>query len=117
VLGLTSNAAVIIDSDFKKAFANYPNPFGNPYRPVTKFIYYLDQDTDVSIKIYTLIGELVWSRSYGANDPQGKKGNHEGDIIWDARNDAGYRVLNGVYIAHISTGYGKSTLTKIAVIK
>jgi len=117
VLNIKSNSSVIIDDDFKKAFANYPNPFGNSNRPITKFIYYLDKDTDVSIKIYTLIGELVWFRSYTANDPQGKKGPHDGDIVWDGRNDSGYRVLNGVYIARIATGYGKSTLTKIAIIK
>lgn len=117
VINIESNPSVIIESDFSKAFRNYPNPFGNPNRPQTKFIFYLDQDTDIDIKIYTLIGELVWSCSYTANDPQGKRGHHEGDIVWDGRNDSGYVVLNGVYIARIATGYGKSTLTKIAVIK
>ncbi|UCE06559.1 MAG: hypothetical protein JSW07_00515 [bacterium] len=117
VMDIKSNSSVIIDNDFKTAFANYPNPFGNPDRPITKFIYYLDEDTDVTIKIYTLIGELVWSRSYTTGDPQGKKGPHEGDIVWDGRNDRGYRVLNGLYIARIATNYGKSSLTKIAVIK
>jgi len=117
VLDIKSTSSVIIESDFNKAFSNFPNPFGVPSRPITKFIYYLDQDTDVDIKIHTLIGELVWSRSYSATDPQGKKGPHEGDIIWNGRNDKGYRILNGVYIARISTGYGKSALTKIAVIK
>ncbi len=117
VINIKSNPSVIIESDFDKAFRNYPNPFGNPNRPQTKFIFYLDQDTDIDIKIYSLIGELVWSRSYTANDPQGKRGHHEGDIVWDGRNERGYVVLNGVYIARIATGYGKNTLTKIAVIK
>lgn len=117
VLNIQSNSAVLIASDFEEAFRNYPNPFGNSHRPQTKFIYYLDQDSDISIKIYTLVGELVWSRSYSATEPQGKKGFHEADIIWDGKNDQGYRVLNGVYIARLSTGYGKSALTKIAVIK
>jgi hypothetical protein len=117
VINIKSNPSVIVESNFNKAFGNYPNPFGNPNRSQTKFIYYLDQDTDVAIKIYTLIGELVWSRSYTANDPQGKGGHHEGDIVWDGRNDKGYIVLNGVYIARIATGYGKSALIRIAVIK
>ncbi len=117
ILNIQSNPAVIIESDFNAAFRNYPNPFGTSQRPQTKFIYYLDQDTDVSIKIYTLVGELVWSRSYSATEPQGKKGPHEADIVWDGKNDQGYRVLNGVYIARLSTGDGKSALTKIAVIK
>lgn len=117
VLNIESKPSIIIESDFKKAFGNYPNPFGSPNRSQTKFIYYLDQDTDVDIQIYTLIGELVWSCSYTASDAQGKKGPHDGDIIWNATNNRGYRVLNGVYIARISTGYGKDTITKIAVIK
>jgi len=117
VLDIKSNSTVVIESDFDKAFRNFPNPFGVPARPLTKFIYYLDQDSDVSVRIYTLIGELVWSSSYSASDPQGKRGTHEGDIFWDGRNEKGYKVLNGVYIARISTGYGKSALTKIAVIK
>jgi len=117
VLDFTSNSTVIIESDFDEAFRNFPNPFGVLSRPLTKFIYYLDQDTDIDIRIYTLIGELVWSRSYSSTDPQGKEGSHEGDIFWDGRNDRGYKVLNGVYIARISTGNGKSALTKIAVIK
>ncbi len=117
LLNITSNPSVIIASDFNEAFRNYPNPFGNPNRPQTKFIYYLDQDSDVEIKIFTLIGELVWSQSYTSNDPQGKRGQHEADIVWDARNEKGYLVLNGVYLARILTGYGKSALTKIAVIK
>ncbi len=117
VLNIESESSVIIEADFHKAFFNYPNPFGNLERPQTYFVYYLDQDTDVNIKIYTLIGEMVWSCSYTVDDPQGKKGPHEADIVWDGRNGQGYRVLNGVYIARISTGYGKNTLTKIAVIK
>ncbi len=117
VLNIRSNPSVIVESNFKKAFGNYPNPFGNPNRPVTKFIYFLDQDTDVNVKIYTLIGELVWSGSYTASDPQGKRGHHEGDITWDGRNDKSYKVLNGVYIARLSTGYGKNAIIKIAVIK
>jgi hypothetical protein len=117
VINIKSNPSVVIESDFGKAFSNYPNPFGNPNRPQTKFIFYLDQDSDIDIKIYSLIGELVWSCSYTASDPQGKRGHHEGDIVWDGRNERGYVVLNGVYIARIATGYGKSALTKIAVIK
>lgn len=117
VLNFESTPTVIMESDFKDAFCCFPNPFGNPDRPYTKFIYFLDEDTDITFKIFTLIGELVWSRSYSASEPQGKKGRHEADIIWDGRNERGYHVLNGVYIASIATGYGKSTFTKIAVIK
>ncbi len=116
-LNFESEPSVIIEADFDKAFSNYPNPFGEIGRPVTNFVYYLDEDTEVKIQIYTLIGELVWSRTYSELEPQGRKGLHDSDVIWDGRNGQGYKVLNGVYVARISTGNGKSALIKIAVIK
>ncbi len=118
ILNLRSHCPVITVNDLKRSFKNYPNPFGNLDRQKTHFIYYLTQDSDVELKIYTLIGELVWSSAYSSSDPQGKKGLHQkDDITWDARNSRGYAVLNGVYIARIETSYEESALTKIAVIK
>ena len=117
VINIYSMTSVVIDSDFEKSFGNYPNPFGADDKPETKFVYYLNTNTAVNIQIYTLVGELVWSRSFTENDPQGKKGLHNGDITWDARNGNGDKVLNGVYIARISTGDDKHSITKIAVIK
>jgi len=117
LLNFESEPSVIIEANFEKAFCNYPNPFGAIDRPVTNFVYYLDEDTDVKIQIYTLIGELVWERMYSEAETQGRKGLHDADIFWDGRNGQGYKVLNGVYVARISTAYGKDALTKIAVIK
>ena len=114
---LESDFCLIKGDNLKEYFCNYPNPFGNPARPTTTIPYYLKEDTDVEIKIYTLVGELVWSRSYKADEPQGRKGPHDGDVTWDARNDQGYKVLNGVYIIYIKTGTGESAMTKAAVIK
>ena len=116
-LKLESDFCLIYGDNLKDFFANYPNPFGNPQRPTTTIRYYLKEDTDVDIKIYSLIGELVWSRSFRADEPGGRKGPHDGDLIWDARNDKGYKVLNGVYVIYIKTGTGESTMTKAAVIK
>ena len=117
VLDIFSTPSIIIEADFEKSFFNYPNPFGDVNKPETHFVYYLEQESDVKIQIYTIIGEPVWSRSYSKNDVQGKKGPHEGDIYWDARNDDGHKVLNGVYIARISIGNNKDAIAKIAVIK
>jgi len=118
ILNLRSHCPVITENDLKHSFSNYPNPFGTPDRRKTHFVYYLSQDTDIKLKIYTLLGELVWSCSYSRNDLQGKKGLHQkDDIVWDARNSRGYKVLNGVYIARIETSYGESAMIKMAVIK
>jgi len=118
ILNLRSHCPVITASDLKHSFGNYPNPFGTPDRRKTHFIYFLSKDADIKLKIYTLLGELVWSCSYSKNDPQGKKGLHQmDDIAWNARNSRGHKVLNGVYIARIETDYGEWAITKVAVIK
>lgn len=118
ILNLRSHCPVITENDLKRSFRNYPNPFGTPDRKKTHFIYYLAQDGNIELKIYTLIGELVWSCTYNSSDRQGKKGLHqEDDITWEARNSRGTKVLNGVYIARIKTSYGEAAMTKIAIIK
>jgi hypothetical protein len=113
---LTSDFSVLIGTDIQSSFFNFPNPFGHAARPTTRFNYYLKQDSDLTIRIYTLLGELVWSRVFKTTDPEGKAGNHDGDVTWDGTNDKGQRVLNGVYIAVIITNSGKAT-TKIAITR
>jgi hypothetical protein len=120
-LNLTSEYSVIFEADFQKAFVNYPNPFGRNGMEKTTFVYYLEKDTDVALHIYTLLGELVRHQKFSAQDPEGKQGTHDQGnlppIYWDGKNDLGYIVLNGVYIAVLTTGDGKSVTTKTAVIK
>ncbi|RIK56385.1 hypothetical protein DCC62_30475, partial [candidate division KSB1 bacterium] len=81
----------------------------------TRFLYNLSQDSPVEFKIFTLLGELVWEKTFQATDPQGRRGSHD-DIIWNGFNGAGRRVLNGVYLAVIKTHAGIAT-TKVAVVK
>jgi len=104
-------------ADTSLTFSNYPNPFGSPARGErTTFYYFLRQDTDVQIRIFSLLGELVWQRSYKSTDLQGEQGLHE-EVKWNATNGGGEPVLNGVYIAHITTGDGQQATRKIAVLK
>ncbi|MDZ7393629.1 MAG: hypothetical protein ONB25_12110 [candidate division KSB1 bacterium] len=113
---LTSDFRVVVQGHFSKAFGTYPNPFGQPDRPVATFVYNLTADADVTISIFSLIGELVWSRHFSKNSPQGKAGPHEGEVFWDGRNDRGQRVLNGIYIARIVTSDGQEAITKIGLV-
>jgi hypothetical protein len=110
-----SDFLVILSNNLKESFINYPNPFGSVDKPTTKITYYLKQDTDVEIKIYTVIGELVWSRSFSKNEPEGTSGKHE--VVWNAKNDRGNKVLNGIYVIFLKTGHGETAMTKAAVIK
>ena len=110
----------IFHPEVESTFRIVPNPFGESGKEYTLFIYYLNEQTDVSFHIYTLTGELVWSRSYTENDPQGSIGMHASlshSVRWDGRNDRGVKVLNGVYILVMQTGTGEVLTTKIAVVK
>ena len=75
---------------------------------------------DVKFRIFTLTGELVWSRDFTEGDPQTRPGLHTTDsqaVEWDGLNDRGHKVLNGVYVLVMQTGDGRVSKTKIAVVK
>jgi len=88
---------------------NVPNPF-NPDTEETKICYYLDEDDDVKIKLFTLTGDLVYSWE---NIP-GRKGLNQES--WDGRNEKGRIVENGGYICLIEAG-GEKQKCKIAVLR
>ena len=116
-LDIVSNLSVVVEANFDAAFHNYPNPFGDPTRPRTNFVYFLDAPSSGEIRIYTLTGKLVWKREFKASDPEGQPGLHGGDITWDGTNGDGIKVLNGVYLAVMTTSTGKKAVTKVAVVK
>jgi len=89
---------------------NAPNPF-NPYEGETKICYYLDRDDDnVTIKLFTLTGDLV----YSWENISGRQGLNQWP--WNGRNEKGKIVENGGYICLIE-GAGKKQKCKIAVLK
>jgi hypothetical protein len=110
-------------SDPKKIFSaqtepplwNSPNPFGGPGRETTRITYCLGEDMDVSFRLFTLVGEPVWSASFRAGETNGSKGIRF--VVWDGRNDQGRKVLNGVYLLFMKTADGKVQKLKIAVVK
>lgn len=115
---IDSDLTVLFASDPQEAFNNYPNPFrpGPNRNDGTAFIYNLPEASDGELKIYTLLGELVWETSFSANSRAGRAGFHKGELAWDGFNSAGKKVLNGVYVAILTTKFGKFT-TKVAVVK
>jgi hypothetical protein len=92
-----------------------PNPFGQPGKEETTIRYFLEEPSDVSIKIYTLIGELVWSLELSATDPRASAGPHA--VIWRALNDQNRKILNGVYLLMLETDQGITGKFKLAVVK
>ena len=119
---VVSSKRVIAEADFQKAFYNYPNPFDpdaiSDTHPQggTYFNYMLAQAGEIEFRIYTLLGELVYAKSYTSADPEGRPSTSPKRIFWDGRNGAGARVLNGVYLAMLKVG-GNTATTKVAVLK
>ncbi len=95
------------------AVHNHPNPFRAGFESTT-ISYYLQDDSRVSLRIFTLDGKPVLSRTYSAEEPQGRHGLRE--IQWDGRNGDGRVVLNGVYICKLEAA-GTDATFKIAVAK
>jgi hypothetical protein len=92
---------------------NYPNPF-QAGSESTHISYFLQGDSRVSLRIFTLDGKLVFSRTFSAQESQGRRGLRE--ILWDGRNGRGELVLNGVYVCKLEAN-GIDATFKIAVAK
>lgn len=102
---------------------NYPNPFGLSSE-TTQLDYYLSQDADVTLRIFDLLGNLVWSRSFAAGTPggRGRQGNlHPNSVVWDGSNDVGQHIGSGGYVLVAkAVADGKvimSTQRKIVVLR
>jgi hypothetical protein len=102
---------------------NYPNPFGGESQ-FTRIEYYLPENADVSLKIYDLFGNLVWSKNIPAGSPGGlgrNQSTHANSVQWDGRNDKGQKVGSGGYILLAkAVANGKTVMDnhrKIAVVR
>jgi len=93
--------------------SNYPNPFTAGMGGTTKIRYSLNGNSNVEIKIYDLLGSLVWKKTISAGEfPGGVTGPNE--IPWDGKNGKGRYVAAGGYICVVKAGGGTQT-TKIGV--
>ena len=90
---------------------NYPNPFN----PETWIPYDLAQDTNVSIKIYNLKGEIIRTLDLGFQNA-GTYRTKTHAAYWDGRNSDGENVSSGVYIYTLQTRYKRFT-RKMVVVK
>jgi len=89
---------------------NYPNPFN----PETWIPYQLKEDSEVTIRIYNVTGELI--REFRLrHKPVGLYVSQDRAVHWDGTNNAGDRVSSGVYFYNIQAGSYSSTKKMIAV--
>jgi hypothetical protein len=114
-----SDPTAVLERSFAGSVTSYPNPF-NPRNGAARIGYYLAADSDLEIKIFTLLGELVWSEDIPATTSLGRAGFHTGltALQWEAVNDAGSEIRSGVYICVIKNKTtGEEERFKIAVVK
>jgi hypothetical protein len=97
---------------------SYPNPSHPPLEQTT-IAWKLDDDAQVTMRIFTLSGDLVLRKVYD----RGAEGGHAGlnTITWDGRNGAGSVVASGGYVALIEAqGQGETMHVirhKLAVVR
>ncbi|MCR4440414.1 MAG: cohesin domain-containing protein [bacterium] len=75
-------------------FTNYPNPFN----PTTTISYALPAETHVCLHVFDLTGRLVRTLVDAVQQPSMHS------VTWDARDDAGKEVANGMYIYRMTAG-------------
>jgi serine protease AprX len=97
----------------------YPNPFLPAEHAEVIIPFRLVHQTDISLRVYSLCGELVKEFTEGELGGRRKlAGEYVGDeaLRWDGMNDSGKVVASGVYLVILSTGYA-DTVKKLAVVR
>ena len=79
--------------------ANYPNPFN----PETWIPYQVSKSAEVTLRIYSVNGELVRTLALGQT-PAGIYQRRSRAAYWDGRNDVGESVASGIYFYTLTAG-------------
>ncbi|PKL92029.1 MAG: hypothetical protein CVV21_04590 [Candidatus Goldiibacteriota bacterium HGW-Goldbacteria-1] len=81
--------------------------FPNPFRKEAQIVYYLTAEADVTVKIYTVSGEVVF-------ESEPVKGLHGiNSFLWDGRNKNRNPVASGLYIYRIQAASAKGEKVQI----
>jgi hypothetical protein len=89
---------------------SYPNPFALARTAATRMAYALPQASEVSLRIYDVLGRLT------RQIVQGRQAAGAHEILWDGRNEAGGTVTSGIYFAVLQAGAQRLT-QKIVVTR
>ncbi len=114
---------IVFDQQFRvrgatidESFVIEDNPF-NPREAPARFAYELPQASGIEFRVFTLTGELVYSKDLPIGAP-GTEPNQEQFIEWAGANGPGDIVMNGVYIVSLRvTATGETVQRKVVVLK
>lgn len=93
-------------ADNLKGVIVYPNPF-RPRLAKDNVLKFIGLTDNVDMKIYTLSGDVVWSRHVVHTG---------GGATWDGRNLEGREVASGLYVYQITNGDGQKSTGRVSVI-
>ena len=104
------DASITVDVELPLVYElgqNYPNPFN----PVTTITYQLPEASQVTLKIYNILGQEIKTLVHG------EKSAGFYTLQWDGTNSLGVRVSSGLYIYRISTNSGFVRSRKMLYLK
>jgi hypothetical protein len=87
------------------------NNFPNPFNPATTIPVSVPAAAEVTLKIYSILGEEVRTLHTGVLEA----GRHW--FTWDGRNNAGRGVATGVYLTRLTTPAGGNHVLKMLLMK
>ena len=93
-------------------FQNYPNPFN----PGTWLPFQLTKDSDVTVNIYDIEGNLVRTLELGSRKMGSYVSNGEA-AYWDGKNGNGETVTSGIYFYSIKAGNSATDVRKMSIIR
>jgi hypothetical protein len=110
VVGSHDAMAAALSDVLPKAYA-LDNNFPNPFNPTTTIPVAVPHTSDVTLKIYNILGEEVRTLFSGSLE----SGRYW--MTWDGRNDAGRGVASGVYFVRLTAPQGVSKVQKMMMMK
>lgn len=84
--------------------------FPNPFSLTTTIPYALAEPADVTLEVYSILGERVATLLSSAAQPAGRH-----SVVWNGSNDAGRSVANGLYFIQITAADYTDTQKVIVV--
>ncbi len=88
------------------AILNFPNPFNPTTGQTTSVNFYMEESSDIELRIYDSFGRLVISEDFkrGETGPVAQNATRAGGAYWewDGKNGEGRTVSNGIYLLVIT---------------
>jgi len=92
---------------------NTPNPFFRGFS--TEIVYYLSEAANVTAKIYTQVGHLIYEKEYASGADGGQSSVNS--IHWDGKNKDGAYVASGIYLLRLEISGEDTRTRKIGFIR